>query len=168
MAKLNQSAASLRIFGDSLDPKEVSRILGCAPTASYLKGDEKTWKDNKSVAKKLVRKTGMWSLDATDQEPGNLNTQVAEIFGKLNSDLSVWASLTNNYKIDLFCGFTMEQSDEGIEISAKTLQTLGERNVPVGICLYSHAVVENELNGLCPCDSGKKYGQCCALKLITS
>jgi hypothetical protein len=168
MAELNQSLASLRIFGDSLDPKEISRLLGCAPTASYLKGDMNAWKDNKNITHKRTRKTGMWLLEATDQEPGNLDAQVAEIFGKLNSDLGIWASLTNDYKVDFFCGFSMKQTDEGMEISAKTLQILGERNIPVGICLYSSAVVENELNVLCYCDSGKKYGQCCALKLISS
>jgi Domain of unknown function (DUF4279) len=112
MAELHQSLATLRISGDSLNPKEISKILGCAPTTSYLKGDEKIWKDNKNITKKLIRKTGMWLLEATDQEPGNLDAQVAEIFGKLSSDLSVWASLTNNYEVDLFCAFSMEQSDE--------------------------------------------------------
>jgi hypothetical protein len=165
MAELNQSGASLRIFGDTLEPNEISKVLGCAPTASYLKGDIQTFKTSK---KERIRKTGMWLLEADYRKPGDLDAQVVEIFDKLNPDLSVWASLTKKFHVDLFCDFSMKKTDEGIEISAKTLQTLGERNIPVGICLYSSAVIENELNVLCYCDSGKKYGQCCALKLITA
>jgi hypothetical protein len=114
MAHLNRSVATLRIGGDKLDSDEISRLLGGVPTLSFRKGEVK-----KSKFNDVVRKAGAWMLDATDREPENLNAQVEEILGQLTKDLSVWAALTKEYKVDLFCGFFMKETDEGIEVSEK-------------------------------------------------
>jgi len=158
MAHLHRSVASLRICGETLDPNEISRLIGGVPTLCYRKGDVK-----KSKIKDVVRKSGAWMLDATDREPENLDAQVNEILGQLTQDLTVWTSLSNSYKIDLFCGFFMEQTDEGVEVSAKTLKALGERGIRLGFCIYA-PLKDVEADDPCPCESGKKYGECCAPK----
>jgi len=158
MAHLHRSVASLRICGDKLDPDEISRLLGGTPTLSYRKGEIK-----KSKIRDIVRKSGAWMLDATDREPENLDAQVDEILGQLTQDLTVWASLSNDYRIDLFCGFFMEQTDEGVEVSAKTLKALGERGIKFGVCIYA-PLKDVEDDDPCPCGSGKKYAECCAPK----
>jgi hypothetical protein len=40
MAVLSGSTASLRFFGDDLDPDELTKLLGCPPTKSASKGEE--------------------------------------------------------------------------------------------------------------------------------
>jgi Domain of unknown function (DUF4279) len=74
-----------------------------------------------------------------NREPGNLDAQVEEIFANLTQDLMVWAKLSREYSIDLFCGFFMKETDEGIEVSSNTLKALGDRGIKLGICLYSRA-----------------------------
>jgi Domain of unknown function (DUF4279)/SEC-C motif len=160
MAQLHRSVAALRICGDELDPDEISRLLGGVPTLSYRKGDVK-----KSKIKDLVRKSGAWMLEATDHEPENLNVQVDEILRQLTQDLTVWKSLSNVYKIDLFCGFFMKHTDEGVEVSAKTLIALGERGIKLGFCIYA-PLKDVEADDPCPCNSGKKYAECCAPKNV--
>lgn len=76
-------------------------------------------------------------LDATDREPENLDAQVEEILVQLTQDLTIWESLANDYRIDLFCGFFMEQTDEGVEVSVKTLKALAERGIKLGFCIYA-------------------------------
>lgn len=132
MAHLHRSAAALRVAGDALDPKEITRLLGCRPTDCYMKGDVKH-----SKHRDIVRKTGMWSLQATDRQPEDLNAQVAELLRQLTPDLSVWTSLSQQFEVDLFCGFFMQESDEGLDISAQTLKALGDRGVKLGLCLYA-------------------------------
>ena len=158
MAYLHRSVASLRICGDKLDPDEISMLLGGAPTLSYRKGEVK-----KSKFRDVVRKSGAWMLKATGREPENLDAQVDEILGQLTQDLTVWASLSNDYRIDLFCGFFMKQTDEGVEISVKTLKALGEGGIKLGFCIYA-PLKDVEADDPCPCESGKKYGECCAPK----
>lgn len=132
MAHLHHSFATLRIGGDLLIPDEISRILGCAPTHGYVKGQVMP-----SKKRAIIRKTGGWHLDASKQEPGNLDAQVAELFARVTKDLGVWASLSSAYDIDLFCGFFMDETDEGLEISAETLKTLGDRGIKLGVCIYA-------------------------------
>jgi hypothetical protein len=158
MAHLHRSVASLRICGDQLDPDEISRLLGGFPTLSYRKGDVK-----KSKIRDIVRKSGAWMLNATDREPEDLDAQVEEILGQLTQDLAVWVSLSKNHRMDLFCGFFMEQTDEGVEISTQTLKALGERGIKLGFCVYA-PLKDVEVDDSCPCGSGKKYAECCAPK----
>jgi Domain of unknown function (DUF4279) len=134
MAHLHRSLAALRIHGEDLEPSEISSRLGCAPTMSQRKGDVFT---NKTTGSSRTARYGAWHLDALDREPEDLDGQIAELLGKLTSDLSVWASIAARYEVDLFCGFFMQRTDEGVEISVESLKALSERGIELGICLYA-------------------------------
>jgi hypothetical protein len=132
MAELHKSVATLRILGDSLNPDEITRILGCPPTEGFLKGQIRP-----SKSKGIVQKTGSWRLEAVKKIPADLDAQVSELFGRMNKDLAVWTALSGKYEIDLFCGFFMNETDEGLELSTETLKTLGDRGVKLGFCIYA-------------------------------
>lgn len=134
MPYLHHSCAALRIAGDSLAPDSISRLLGCSPTLGYVKGQIEP-----SKGKPIVRETGGWHLDAVEQQPGNLDAHVAELFGRVNSDLSAWATLSGEHNIDLFCVYFMSEADEGVETSAETLKALGDRGIKLGLRIYSPA-----------------------------
>jgi hypothetical protein len=89
------------------------------------------------VVRGFMKKTGMWILVADDQQPGNLDEQIRVIFSKLPRDLEIWRNLSLRFKMDLFCGFFMEATDEGLEISPESLRQLGERSITLGICMYA-------------------------------
>ena len=117
MPFLHHSCAALRITGDSLNPAAISRLLGCRPTLGHVKG-----KIEPSKGKPIVRETGTWQLDAAGQQPGNLDGHVAELFGRVNNDLSAWATLSGEHKIDLWCVYFMGEPDEDVQASAETLK----------------------------------------------
>jgi hypothetical protein len=131
MGALARSAATLRIGGDDLNPVEMTQLLGTAPTLARVKGELM-----KPVGKAIAR-TGLWHLRAGDTKPANIDEQVAEILAKLPSDLGVWRSLIARYRVNLFCGWFMDQSDEGLELSPRTLSTLGDRGIELQVCLYA-------------------------------
>ena len=76
-------------------------------------------------------------LDADDQLPGNLDEQVRRVLNRMPDDVSIWQKLSSQFKIDLFCGFFMEKTNEGIEVSAKTLRLLGERSICLDVSIYA-------------------------------
>jgi len=133
MAALNRTAASLRIFGDDLEPMEITSLLGCEPSAGERKGQELI---GKSTGKVRIAKTGSWRLSANKQSPGNLDAQVEEILSKLSPDLSVWHVVTGRFRADLFCGLFLESPIEGISISAASLAALGNRGIELGLDIY--------------------------------
>ena len=132
MAHLARSKASLRIFGDDLIPDEVSRLLGCTPTEAWIKGQVKILRSGRE----LVRKSGAWFLKIAAAEPENLNGQVSELLAQMTSDLDVWKTVTRQYDVDLFCGWFMEESNEGVSVSAHTLCLLGERGIELSLDIY--------------------------------
>jgi len=109
--------------------------------------------------------TGGWLLSVTDREPADFNSQVTELLSRVTRNLAVWANLSQQFKIDLFCGFFMKEADEGIEISAETMRMLAERGIKIGICLYA-PTSEPQPTDYCPCKSGRTYAECCAPKTL--
>lgn len=77
--------------------------------------------------------------DARRELAGNLNAHVSELFGRVTNDLSVWATLSGEHNIDLFCVYFMSEADEGVETSAETLKALGDRGIKLGLRIYSPA-----------------------------
>ncbi len=157
MAQLHQSTAALRICGDLIIPDKITEIIGCAPTVGYTKGQIVR---GSKTGREYVKKTGMWLLEAEDCEPANLDKQVGELLDKLTPDLNVWKSLAEQFSIDLFCGLFMEETNEGLNLSADTLLSLGQRHIMLELDIYGPTQVVKE-DDPCPCGSGKTYAECC-------
>jgi hypothetical protein len=134
MAQLHQSVAALRIQGDDLDPAEITKALGCEPTEGQRKGDVLVG-HNTSIER--IAKFGKWHLEASDREPEDLDGQIAGLLRRLTPSLDVWKSIGARYRIDLFCGLFMQQTNEGLVLSPGSLAALGERGIELGLCIYS-------------------------------
>jgi hypothetical protein len=134
MPELNHSLACLRIFGETLLPDEVSRLLGAQPTKSRLKGDVKY---RSREGRETIAKEGAWLLRADDRAPADVDGQVAEIFSELTDDLNAWAALVQRYDVDLSFGWFTEHSNEGIELSPQTLAAIGVRGIRMSVDLYA-------------------------------
>mmetsp|Transcript_29352 Transcript_29352/g.57150 ORF Transcript_29352/g.57150 Transcript_29352/m.57150 type:complete len:139 (-) Transcript_29352:512-928(-) len=133
MAVLSGSAASLRFFGDDLDPDELTRLLGCQPTKSERKGEERV---GKVTGRKRIARSGGWRLKAERREPGDFDAQISEILDQLTDDMSIWQDLTSRFRADVFCGLFMKEGNEGISLSNETLQRLAERGLTIDFDIY--------------------------------
>jgi len=133
MAQLHKSVATLRICGDDLNPDEITDLLGTTPTHAQRKGDKII---GAKTGRVRIAKSGMWRLEVADCEPENLDGQIRELLNKTNRDLSVWQKLSSRYRIDLFCGLFMVESNEGLSLSPQSLAALGERSIEIGFDIY--------------------------------
>jgi len=127
-----KSTVALRVFADELEPHEVTALLGCEPTRSYRKGDLVS--PGRSAA---TRKYGMWSLVCADSEPEAFDQQIQSLLARLTPDLQVWQSLAAEYRVDLFCGYFMSDSNQGFTLSATTVSALAARQLEIGFDIYS-------------------------------
>jgi hypothetical protein len=130
MAAIGTSAASVRFFGDELDPDEVTRLLGCAASKRYRKGDLV------SPRRETRRKVGAWILAADDREPEAIDAQLESIFARTTQDLQVWQDLASRFRGDVFCGLFMNVSNEGFVLSLSTLKSLVARNLEISFDVY--------------------------------
>ncbi len=133
MSALQKTTATLRLFGDTLDPDEVSALLGASPSYSARKGDAKASKSEKA----RIEKTGKWIFKTDDCAPGNLNLQIETLLSKLTQDLDIWRDLASRFQCNLFCGLFMSSSNDGESISANTLLQLGSRGIEIWFDIYN-------------------------------
>ncbi|MDP1617656.1 DUF4279 domain-containing protein [Phenylobacterium sp.] len=131
MAEISQTAASLRLFGDDLDPDEVTQLLAAAPTQWGRKGDIRA-----GPTQHYVEKTGRWHFSAPDAQPGDLEGQIVRILASLTPDTAVWTGLSKRFSIDMYCGLFMRETNEGLELSPETLHAMGQRGISLILDIY--------------------------------
>jgi hypothetical protein len=129
MSAINRTAASLRVFGDDLDPDEVTRLLGKQPDKAERRGDIRS--------SGQAARRGRWSVSAERRTPGDLDGQIAELLAGTTDDLAVWQRLASTSDVDVFCGLFLEQENEGILLSPQALQLLGERGIRLSLDIYA-------------------------------
>lgn len=130
MGPIGRSKATLRMFGDDLNPDELTNLLGCPPTRALTKGlPIKAGSD-------FEAKTGGWRLEATESSPEDLDGQIAELLSKLTPDLSVWARIGARFEVDLFCGLFMSNDNQGLSLSVTSLDALSRRGIKLSLDIY--------------------------------
>lgn len=133
MAEIAQSSASLRFFGDDLDPAELTRLLAGQPTYAVRKGDIHTHPPNQPPRMAL---NGLWRLSSGCDKGDQLDHQIASILKTLTSDVAVWADLVRRFKVDMFCGVWLDQVNQGLGLTPSTLKLLGERGIKLDLDIY--------------------------------
>lgn len=137
MPGVMESAASLRFFGEDLDPEEVTALLGAKATASARTGE--TWFSPTGF--KRVAPCGFWRFTVERRRPGDLDGQIRELLQGLTVDLEVWGDLTRRFRGDLFCGLFLKEGNEGVSLSPATLSMVGLRGLEIDLDIYDTTYV---------------------------
>ncbi|SIO06570.1 protein of unknown function [Parasphingorhabdus marina DSM 22363] len=132
MGILHKSAVSLGFYNDDLDPSRISEILGAEPDVGVKKGD--VWKTVGGVEKVAI--TGSWRIGSERRSPGDVDGQIQDIFGKLESDIGVWRQLSELYQGRVFCGLFLASGNEGIRLQPETVAAIGERSLLLDFDIY--------------------------------
>jgi hypothetical protein len=130
---MNQVAKSygfLRISGEALVPKEISKRLGCEPTRSFQKGDDLA--DSKKHPTRIAT-SGVWEVDMgeADWDEGDCNDlegQIKSLFARMSSIASVWRTLQSEFDIELFIDIEVDLAEEFI-LSREMIEEFASRGV---------------------------------------
>jgi hypothetical protein len=132
VAAIARVRVSLRVFGDGLEPDEVSALLGHEPTRSHRKGDPVRGDKGSGV-----EPTGVWILDSNLSEKAELEEHVEALLSIVSNDDDEWASLTNELSASILCSVFLDQYNEGFEVSPRLSQALAERGLVIAFDIYS-------------------------------
>jgi hypothetical protein len=132
VASLSKTAATFRVFGDDLEPDEITKLLGKKPDRAERKGEERLTPNGK----KLIARTGSWRIKVERRAPGDLDGQIAELLEGMTDDLSAWQQVTSRFQVDIFCGLFLEGTNEGLPISAASTALLGSRGISLDFDIY--------------------------------
>ncbi len=125
---------TLRVFGDDLDPDDVTRVLGCPPTKAHQKGDRFPL----SGGQELVRRTGSWRLEFPGAEQEWILTDAIDaLLDRLPSDPAVWYTLASRFRLDVFCGLFLDALNRGLDLGPDVMSRLAERHLTLRLDIYS-------------------------------
>jgi hypothetical protein len=131
MGKLEKTAVSLRITGQSLQPDEITSLLGCQPTRAAKTGDTISHPNGRT---RLI-KTGFWHL-RSEIDANELDKKIEGLLAQLTDDLEVWDHIARTCRLELFCGLFMGAWNEGFSLSAELITKLGQRHIELGCDIY--------------------------------
>lgn len=132
MGQFNHSATTLRLFGEILEPSEVTILLGCQPSVTERKGEVIRY----SSGRERIAKYGQWRLEAVDAKPGDIENQIRYLLGQVSDDMEVWKRLSENFDIDIFCGLFMNTANDGVSLSPELMVMLGQRGIALSLDVY--------------------------------
>ena len=132
MSAIARVRVSLRVFGDGLEPDEVSALLGRESTRSHRKGDP--IRGDKSSG---GEPTGVWILDSSLPEKVEIEEHVEGLLSTVSNDNDEWASLTNQFSASILCSVFLDQYNEGFEVSPRLSQALADRGLVIAFDIYS-------------------------------
>lgn len=128
---VREATVSLRLFGDDLEPAEVTSLLGSQPTEARKKGE--------LIAHSryhLQARTGSWILKSRLDKSTDLAEQIEALLDLVTSDLDVWRKMTARYSADLFCGVFLDADNRGFDLPAQLVLRLAERGLSIGFDIY--------------------------------
>lgn len=136
---IGSANVSLCIYGEDLDPDELTRILGLAPTHSHCRGDRRGPKSPPATM-------GFWGYRVADsadlgQAADDRRDPADLVFGhlldRLPSDPALWARLGQQYRIRIFFHISFEGWNKGFGLSARNVQRAAVLGVPLDFDLYA-------------------------------
>lgn len=128
---LERTAAAIRIFGDDLDPDEVTALLGVAPTEAYRKGEPFSQRPGSGL-----RPKSSWHLGGVDASPGDLDRQIADLLARTTDDPAIWLDINARHQADVFVGLFMGSANDMFALEAETLAALARRGMTLVFDVY--------------------------------
>lgn len=127
---IDETRVTLDIHGDDLDPKEISELLRCGPTAAHRRGDPRPRGLNPWPS-------GAWLLSVGAKAPTEPEELLDALLSKLPADGAVWTGLHQRFTVRLGFGLFLDAWNRGFELSPKTLQRVAKIGVPLGFDIYA-------------------------------
>lgn len=127
---VDESRLSLGVHGDDLDPDEISRLLGCAPTSSHRRGDAR--RSGPPWAK------GGWLLSVEAKSPAGPDELVHLLLARLPTEHAVWTDLRRRFHVQLSFGIFTERWNRGFDLTADAVRRINVLGAGVGFDLYAN------------------------------
>lgn len=128
---VDESGATLCIYGESLDPDELTGILKTKPTCAFKKGHKR-----RPGAK--PSKHGAWLLEVRGEAPKGPQELIQELLMHLPSDVSIWQYINEKYKTRISVGIHFFSWNRGFSINPELLGMVANLGLELDFDLYSY------------------------------
>jgi hypothetical protein len=128
-------AAAIHVYGDTLQPEEVTRLFGVVPSESETPGVPLRHADGSVIR---TPKSGRWTygVSASGADALNFNEAVEVVLGKLPRDAATWRAVAKLGSVHLSVTLVIQDANSEMWLDPQLLSFLGERGVGIHIEAY--------------------------------
>jgi len=129
-----ESKVSLRIMGNSVNPKEISDLLKIQPSYTHRKGDRNILFSGRRIGD---RTENIWSLESEVDSFSCVEEHLSSLVGLLknkNEELQILRK--NGLRMDLFVGIFCEEEQFGFSMGQDLVSNLASLGLGVEFDIY--------------------------------
>jgi hypothetical protein len=135
---VDEVGVTLAIYGEELDPEEISRTLGVAPTRAHRRGERPKPRSGKRLGpphrESPPYKRGGWFLS----ERGFNEDVIDRVLRQLPEAPAVWRELGARYEIQLRFGIHMTGWNKGMGISSEQVMRIARIGATMEFDIYAY------------------------------
>jgi hypothetical protein len=128
---VDESSVCLAVYGEHLDPADVTAIVGRAPTSAHRKGDRRG-------PRSPTLKRGVWMLEISGQAPQGPAELTEALLDQLPDDERVWAKLSELYEVQLRYGIHMAGWNRGFDLPSAIAARIARLRAKVVFDIYAY------------------------------
>ena len=126
---VDRSMVTLCVYGESLEPSDITARLGCRPTSSHRKGYRR------STGAMSARRGG-WFLKVEGAAPVDPEQLIRQLIMRLPGDPTVWRTLTDDFEVKLSVFIGLQHWNRGFALTPDILATLSSWRLTLDFDLY--------------------------------
>ena len=128
---VDESSATLCIYGHDLEPDDVSRLVGAEPTSAFRRGYKRT----KSSPR---MKHGAWFLRVEGPAPMGPDDHLKTLLGLITSSRSDWQKIRRRYDVRIGIGIHFNGWNRGFDLKPETVAGVSRLGIEVGYDIYAY------------------------------
>lgn len=128
---VDRSRATLGVYGEDLEPDELTRCLGCAPSHAHRRGEARSTRSSRPPWPR-----GAWLLREAGQAPVGPDALLERLLDRLPSDPRIWEALRARYEVHLCLGIFLEDWNRGFRLSPGLIQRLARLGFDLDLDIY--------------------------------
>jgi hypothetical protein len=128
---VDSSRVTFCVYSDTLDPEELTRDLGIAPTHAHRAGDTR-----ESERAPGLYNSGAWILDLGDIEKRDPEDAIWDLLNWLPSDPEFWKHLMTSYDVKVGLSLVMKDWNRGFTLSPELQHRLGTLGLRLDVELW--------------------------------
>ncbi|MFZ1103432.1 MAG: DUF4279 domain-containing protein [Hyphomicrobiaceae bacterium] len=126
---VGEVGVTLAIYGEELDPEEITRTLGVAPTKAHRRGERPKRRSGKWLGPPRLEERGF-------NEPSE--AVIDRVLRKLPEGPAVWRELGARYDIQLRFGIHMTGWNQGMGITSEQVVRLAQIGAKLEFDIYAY------------------------------
>ncbi|UCH21780.1 MAG: DUF4279 domain-containing protein [Deltaproteobacteria bacterium] len=135
---VDESDATLAVYGKDLEPDDVTALLGIKPTRSFRRG-HKVGPNSPPIPH------GAWFLEIRGEAPEGPDVQLRKLLMRLPDSEDVWRKLRSRYEVQLRFGIFMSGWNKGFDLAPDLIVRLAKMGVELDFSIWANG--DEEENG---------------------